>query len=235
MSEIIFVHGAGLDSRAWVRQTRFFTDSVAVDLPGHGGSATAALDDVTDYAKWLGEEIRKLSAGPVTLAGHSLGCLIVLETAARNPDFVDHLVLIAASAAMPVHRELMAAAAEKDPAAAAMILKWSLAQPRYGQPKSWVRDIEESFVAAAKGGALAMDLVACDSYADATKTAAAVQCPTLLILGERDIMTKPTAAQPLAAALKDARIVMIENGGHMLPLENAAAVNETITLFLGNP
>ena len=197
MSEIIFVHGAGLDSRAWDQQTRFFTDSVAVDLPGHGRSTAAPMDDVADYATWLGEEIRRLRAGPLTLAGHSLGSLIALETAAHNPDFVDHLVLIATSSAMPVHHELMATAAEKDPAAAAMLMKWSLTQPRYSRPKTWVRDIEESFVAAAEAGALAMDLVACDSYSNAITIAAEVKCPTLLILGEHDIMTRPAGARLL--------------------------------------
>ena len=59
-----------------------------------------------------------------------------------------------------------------------------------------------------------------------------VRCPTLLILGEKDIMTKPAGAQPLAAALVDARIVVIEKAGHMLPLETPDAVNEAITLFL---
>ncbi len=233
MSQIIFVHGAGLDSRSWIRQTGFFENSVAVDLPGHGLSTQPPMDEVSDYAGWLGDEMRKLSSGPVTLAGHSLGSLIALETAAANPDFVDHLVLIATSAVMPVHRDLLATARANDPDAAAMVMKWSFAEPAIGRPKGWLRDIEESFISAAEQGVLASDLTACSTYTRAIELAARVTCPTLLILGERDIMTKPKGAQPLAAALADARIVMIEDGGHMLPLESAAAVNDTIALFLG--
>jgi pimeloyl-ACP methyl ester carboxylesterase len=235
MSQIIFVHGAGLDSRSWANQAGFFADSLAIDLPGHGESTEPAMDAVSDYATWLGDEMRHFSAGPVTLIGHSLGSLIVLEAAANNPDFVGHLVLIATSASMPVHHDLMATAEANDPAAAAMVMKWSLTDPAYGRTKGWVREIEEAFIAAAESGVLANDFTACNSYDRSTATAARVHCPTLLVLGERDKMTKPRSAQPLAAALADARIVIIEGGGHMLPLENAAAVNDTISLFLSTP
>ena len=189
-------------------------------------SPAAAYADLLGGVRVLGRVVEQVDQG----LGHGL----FVEVQKRQV-FVDRLVLIATSAVMPVNRDLMATAAEKDPAAAAMIMKWSLAKPRYGRPKTWLRNIEESFVTAARGGVLAMDLAACDSYDNATTTAAGVRCPTLLILGERDVMTKPAAAQPLAAALEDARIVMIDGGGHMLPLENSAAVNEAITLFLATP
>ncbi|MDJ0925669.1 MAG: alpha/beta hydrolase [Acidimicrobiia bacterium] len=233
MSQIIFVHGAGLDAASWRYQTRFFAESIAVDLPGHGNSSEEALSRVTAYAEWLGAEMRRLDSGPVALAGHSMGSLIVLETAARNPDFVSHLVLMATAATMPVHRDLLAAANANDPEAAALVMKWSIAErPGFGRPKEWVDDIAKTFSIAAEQGVLARDFAACNSYSGAAEVATAVQCPTLLLLGERDVMTKPSAAQPLAAALGDARIVIIEGAGHMMPFENTAAVNDAITLFL---
>jgi pimeloyl-ACP methyl ester carboxylesterase len=85
---------------------------------------------------------------------------------------------------------------------------------------------------AAESGLLANDLEASDSYRESVAMAERVRCPALLILGEKDTMTKPTAAQPVAAALADARIVMIEKAGHMLPLETPDGVNEAISLFL---
>lgn len=232
MSPIILVHGAGLNAESWRHQTSFFADSIALDLPGHGSSGDRATESVTGYADWLEQHIRTLSPGPVTLVGHSLGSLIVLETAARNTDFIERLVLISTAATMPVHRELLARAKANDAEAAALVMKWSLQDSGYGRPKPWVAETREAFVASAENGVLAQDLIACDTYAGAVEVAAAVKCPTLLILGERDMMTKPAAAQPLAAALEDARIVMIEGAGHMLPLENAAEVNDAITLFL---
>lgn len=233
MSPIIFVHGAGLDGSCWQFQTEFFAESLAIDLPGHGTSREEAVDTVASYADWLARRSRTLDSGPVTLVGHSMGSLVALEMAARNPDFVDRLVLIATSATMPVHRGLLAAARDNDPEAAAMVMKWSVADnPDFGRHKAWVNDLSDQFVAAATTGVLAKDFTACDTYTEAVAMAERVHCPTLLLLGERDLMTKPTAAQPLAAALSDARIVVIEGAGHMLPLENPAEVNDAITLFL---
>ncbi len=233
MSAIVFVHGAGMNSTSWQYQTSFLEGAIAVNLPGHGDSTDPSYENVGEYATWLGETVRRLGPEPVTLVGHSMGSLVVLETAARNPDIVARLVLMATAATMPVHRDLLAAAMAKDPAAAAMVIKWSL--PRdggYGRPKKWVQQMSDAFVAAAESGVMGNDFRACDTYQDALAMAEKVRCPALLLLGEHDIMTKPTAAQPLAAALTDARIVVIEGVGHMLPLEKPAEVNEALSLFL---
>jgi pimeloyl-ACP methyl ester carboxylesterase len=234
MTTTVFVHGAGLSRSCWHYQTKFFPNSVAVDLPGHGESDGPAYSSISDYARWLGEDMRRVGPEPVTLVGHSMGSLIALETAARNPDMVARLVLISTSASMRVNRELLDAAAARDPAAAAMVIKWTLPRDSgYARPKKWVLAISEDFMNTAASGVMANDLTACDDYTEAVAMAGRVRCPVLLLLGENDKMTPPAAAQPLAAALADARIVVIEKVGHMLPLEKPAEVNETISLFLG--
>jgi len=233
MSAILFVHGAGMNRRSWEPQVEHFAESVAIDLPGHGNSPAEALESISEYAEWLGETAREMGPNPVTLVGHSMGSLIALETAARNSDIVERLILVATAASMPVHEGLLAAAGANDASAAAMVMKWSLTgKTGFGRPKPWVKTISDTFVDAAESGLMAKDFVACDSYKDTIAMAQKVRCPTLLLLGEHDIMTKPTAAQPLAAAIDDARIVIIEGVGHMLTLENPQETNEAISLFL---
>lgn len=234
MAPIVFVHGAGLNASFWQNQLDFFADAIAVDLPGHGDSDGPTFPSISEYATWLGEEIRRAGAEPVTLVGHSMGSLVVLETAARNADMVARLVLIGTAAAMPVNNQLLQAAQEKDAAAGATIVKWSLPRSSgYGRPKKWVLAVSNDFIEAAESGVLANDLAACDDYSSTLEMAKRVRCPVLLILGENDKMTPPPGAQPLAAALGDARIVVVEKVGHMSPLEKPATVNETINLFLG--
>ncbi len=232
MGPMIFVHGAGLDRRFWKYQSDFFSDALAVDLPGHGGSEEPLHATIEANAAWLGDELRKTGPEPVTLIGHSMGSLIALEATASNPDMVGGLVLVGSAAPMRVHPDLLSAAAAHDATAAAMVIKWSLPRESgFGRPKDWVVDISDSFMKAATTGVLANDLTACDSYRNALEAAAKVRCPTLLLLGENDVMTKPSAAQPLAAAIDDARIVIVQKVGHMLPLEKSAEVNEAISLF----
>ncbi len=232
MGPIVLVHGAGLSAGCWQHQTEHFADALAVDLPGHGRSTEPAMDSVTDYATWLGRYVRRTGPEPVILVGHSMGSLIALETAALNPDMVGGLVLISTSAEMRVHHDLLTAARNKDASAAAMVIKWSLPDRGHGRPKDWVLQISSDFMEAAASGLMADDLTACDSYRDAVAMAERVRCPTLFLLAEKDIMTKPATAQPLAAAISDARIVVVEKVGHMLPLEKPDEVNEAISLFL---
>lgn len=234
MTAMVFVHGAGLSGASWRRQTEYFAGSIAPDLPGHGDSDGPPFESISDYADWLGNEIRRTGSEPITLIGHSMGSLIALEATARNQDMVARLVLMATSARMNVNPELLAAAQRRDAAAAAMVIKWSLpTSGQYGRSKKWVLAISDDFMSSTANGIMAKDLAACHGYADALTMAGRVRCPVLLLLGENDRMTPPPAAQPLAAAIGDARIVIVEKTGHMLQMDKAAEVNETINLFLG--
>jgi len=232
MGPLVFVHGAGLSAATWQYQLEHFPDAKAVNLPGHGGSGPDPLETISEYASWLGNQVRAIGPDPVTLVGHSMGSLIALETAARNVDMVAGLVLVATAAEMRVPTDLLEAARNKDTTAAAMLIKLSLPRHRgYGRPKDWIIRMSGEFLTAAESGVLAADLEACDTYRDTVAMAERVRCPTLLILGEKDVMTRPSAAQPLAAALADARIIVVEKAGHMLPLETPDGVTEAISLF----
>jgi pimeloyl-ACP methyl ester carboxylesterase len=63
------------------------------------------------------------------------------------------------------------------------------------------------------------DLAACNVYKDALARAAAIKCPTVLVLGDGDLMTPAAKAKPLAAAIDGARTVVIPNSGHFMIVE----------------
>ena len=68
-------------------------------------------------------------------------------------------------------------------------------------------------------GVLFSDLNACNSYGDALAVAATITIPAKLILGERDMMTPAKAGKALAAAIPNARTVILRGAGHMLMAE----------------
>ena len=76
------------------------------------------------------------------------------------------------------------------------------------------------------------DLVACDRYGAGVANAAAVRCPTLVILGARDIMAPPKNAQNLIDALPDAKVVTIPDCGHALMAEQPDVVLDALRAFL---
>ena len=54
----------------------------------------------------------------------------------------------------------------------------------------------------------------------------------MLILGDQDVMTKPSAADPITQAAPDAKTVIVEGAGHMLMVERPDVVNEALVEFL---
>jgi pimeloyl-ACP methyl ester carboxylesterase len=81
-------------------------------------------------------------------------------------------------------------------------------------------------------GALYNDLLACRDYNDGVHAAGGVRCPSLVILGQRDLMAPPANATLLIEALADKRVVTFSGCGHSLMAEAPRAVLDALREFL---
>ena len=95
---LVMVHGWGVSGRYMMPLARRLaaTRSVYVpDLPGHGHSAhpRRALD-VTALADVLLAAMDALHVDRPAMVGNSMGCQIIIDLAARQPDRVDRAVLV---------------------------------------------------------------------------------------------------------------------------------------------
>lgn len=236
MSTVVLVHGAAMDGSVWRYQadalTRAGFTSIAVNLPGHGGSEGEPSSSAKGYAGWLLAYLSLLGE-PVHLAGHSMGALVVLEAAAARPDGVRSVTLVGVSDLMPVNPDLLDGAAKGDLSVFATMGEWMHARDPIGTPEWTVGDTVEILQQARPGVAHA-DLTACNTYPGAAAVAAQLTVPILLILGAQDLMTKPTAAEPIAAAAQDATTIVVEGAGHLLPVERPDAVNDALLEFLAD-
>lgn len=235
---ILFLHGGGCDHTVWALLARWFAHRghavLAPDLPGHGRSGGDVLPSIGAMADWVAALIDASGAGKAGVVGHSMGALIALETAARHPGRVAALALIGAAAAMPVSRDLLAAAQANDHASVDMVSIWGNGF-RAGLggslvPGSWMVGCTARLLERMRPGVLFKDLAACNAYGDGLAAAAKVAAPATLVLGERDLMTPHSGGMRLAAALPKARVVTLKAAGHMLmserPDEVLAAVRD---------
>jgi pimeloyl-ACP methyl ester carboxylesterase len=62
---------------------------------------------------------------------------------------------------------------------------------------------------------LLADLSACNDYREGETHAGKVAAPTLVVLGERDMMIPQKAGKALAGAIRGARLVVIPGAGHL--------------------
>ncbi len=67
-----------------------------------------------------------------------------------------------------------------------------------------------------------------DSRPDLPKIA----CPTLVLCGRQDALTPPPLAEEMAAAIPGARLTIVENSGHLSPLEQPEAVTRAMRDWL---
>lgn len=226
---LVLVHGAGMDHSAWAQQSRALAHGgfavLAPDLPGHGRSDGPALTRVEDVADWLDALLATLAVERATVAGHSLGGLVVLDFAARYPDRTARAVILGGAAAMPVHEELLNAARDALPKAIAMIVGWGFAQPLAPSPVPGLSLTASAKVLLARSqpGVLHADLAACARYVGGEVAAEVVGVPVTLIHGRADRMVPFKAAKALAARLRNPRVVEIAGAGHMVQLENPQA------------
>jgi len=67
---------------------------------------------------------------------------------------------------------------------------------------------------------------------DMTAALGQIGCPTLVIVGQSDVISTPAEMRGIAAAIPAADFAEIPEAGHLSPWENSAAVNATIVDFL---
>jgi pimeloyl-ACP methyl ester carboxylesterase len=199
LKTVMFVHGTGQDHSIWVLPTRYFArhdrNVLAVDLPGHGRSGGKPLETVEAIADWLIQMLDSAGLGEAAIAGHSLGSLAGIAAAALHPQRVRAIALVGSTLPMRVSEVLLDAARSNSHEAIDMLTMWGYSKSAQlggnPNPGNWMVGAGRRLMERAAPGVIYTDLKACDEYSAGLEHAAAVQCPALLILGERDRLTPP--------------------------------------------
>ncbi len=69
---------------------------------------------------------------------------------------------------------------------------------------------------------------------DRTGDLAGITVPTLVLVGQDDVITPPSEAKALSDAIKGARLEVIPKAGHLAPYENPSVANHVILRFLNS-
>ncbi|MDB3888178.1 alpha/beta hydrolase [Candidatus Pelagibacter sp.] len=231
---IVFLHGSGLSHIIWSLTEQFFSNNkfnvLSVDLPGHGNSEGPCLDSIEKIADWLEEVFIQLDINKITLIGHSQGCLEILEYSYKYKKRLDKLVFIGGSYRMPVNQDLIDLAKNGDSDAVKLMMKWSFKDSRKFIGGNPVERIIQSPKDISK--ILAVDLIACNNYSNGSDAAKAIDCPTMLILGELDKMVNLDFGKKFSNLVKNSTTHVIKECGHMIMIEKAFEMREKILEFL---
>jgi pimeloyl-ACP methyl ester carboxylesterase len=233
---VVLIHGAGMDSTVWQLQTRYLSHrglrAVAVDLPAHGYSRGEPIGSVAEMADWVVRFLDTAGFDRAHVVGHSMGTFIALELASRYADRIESITLCGTATGMPVHPELIDAAENDLPRAAALMAAWGHAKPAHvgvnPTPGLWMTGGARALVENGRPGVLSSDFRACMAYDRAEAAAAEVTCRATVVIGRGDKMTPPKSGRALAAALPAVNVVELESTGHTMMFEHPVGVKRAI-------
>ncbi len=194
-----------------------------VDQRGHGESdAPPGPYRREDLAADVSTLIGKLGAERAVLVGHSMGGIVSMTAALADPERVAGLVLIGTASQCNEKTarwyERIARAGEEDGLD-------GLRRAIYGdESRKEIRGDAQGIAHVTRAlGSL---------YADPlTPKLSAIECPVLLIVGEKDPMGS-RASSILASKLRDAELVSVPDCGHWVHVSHPGVVVDAVGRFL---
>ncbi len=239
---LVMLHGWGMHGGIWNEAATTLAQEFevhCVDLPGHGASVPAGAFTLEGVVGQLGAHFDR----PVTLLGWSLGGIVALAWAAREPKKIRRLALVASTPCfaeredwafgMPL-QTLEQFAAELEKSHAATLRRFVALQVRGSEGEREVlAELREHLFSrgephleALRGGlGILRD-------ADLRNSLARIEQPTLAIAGTRDKLTPAIASRYLAQVMPNARVVEIEGAAHAPFLSHPQIFVEHLKSFL---
>jgi 3-oxoadipate enol-lactonase len=234
---IVFLHGVGSDKSVWHPQLVHFGKTrraIAFDYPSYGDSDPGPEGTTRDdYATAILAAMDALAVREAHICGLSLGGVVAIAIYHFAADRCASLILADTFAVHPEGRAIYdrsVAASGNLRAMAEARVDVLLAQPADPAVRSEVVETMARIDPAAyRIGAEAVWL------ADQRARAGAIARPTLVLVGDKDLVTPVDLSNELVDLIPDARMQVILGAGHLSNLERPGAFNAIVEEFIRTP
>lgn len=249
---IVFLHGLGDGADVWRPVIHHWPSgpitAIAIDFPGHGGSAFHDSKDYTvpKFANWLADVLARDGIRNPVLVGHSMGGRVALEASSSGAINPAHVVVVDVSPdpkekggddldmAIGAHLDMLAAGA---PSMTSFRQKVAKRLPM--ADRDVLADILPALVDAAgakadPGVRMRLDpeirrLLKAPHEVDGWAALEALGCPATIIRGAfSSALDAETARKMLQATRKPAGCITIPKAGHAIPFEQPQALAQAI-------
>jgi len=241
---VVLLHAFPLNCKMWAPQVEALADGYRVitpDFRGHGESGTAAEDSTMER---LAEDVRglldHLKLERVVLGGLSMGGYVAFAFYRCWPERVSALILADTRASADTEegrkaRYETAEVAEREGSAAIAerMLPKLLAPATHERKPEIVAAVREMILEASPAG-IAAALRGMAARASAFDLLPQIKVPTLILVGEQDVLTPPADSEAMAKAIPGSTLVKIPEAGHLSNLEQPERFNQALLEFLSS-
>ncbi len=239
---LVFLHAFPFNRAMWEPQLKGLADRfrvITVDLRGHGESDAPlwryTLELFADDVKGL---LDHLAIQQTVLVGLSMGGYLSFAFYRKYPDRIKGLVLADTRAeadkpetkawrfhlAQRVYKEGAKAVADE------MLPK--LLCPASNRTKPALVEQAHRIITSTQVSGIVGDLMAIAERPDSVALLKEITCPTLVLVGEEDVLTTPEENKRIAEAVRGAKFQTIPSAGHMSNMEQPEVFNQAVASFL---
>lgn len=212
---------------------------ITLDLPGHGISVVTGEIHTMDFlADTIADALKALGIEKCTLVSHSMGGYVALAFCERHPEMLDGLVLFSSTPnpdtpekAENRRREIALVKAGKKDMLARVTPAAGFAVQNRTRMRDYIEDLTEQVFITEDEGIVAL-LNGMIARRDQNEMLRRSPVPQLFILGKKDNYIPPEAAEKIIAEHPQAKVVWLENSGHMGFLEEPEAAARAILGFV---
>ncbi len=236
-SPLVFVHGFTTTAEFWRDQVEAFSSRyrvIRINLPGHGDSPRPEGRSYTipAFANDILEVYRALDIDDAILVGLSLGGTVAQSFALSHPERVRALVLVGATPhglGEDVNVDNVLKAIDE---LGVVQASQNVIERSFGGAAS--RELVEfaKLEVAQTPAFVAREAIASLNASDSRARLRDIGVPTLVVVGNEDIITPPGESVILSEGIPGSRLEIIPDAGHFPMLEQSQAFNHVLKDFL---
>jgi pimeloyl-ACP methyl ester carboxylesterase len=232
---VILLHGLGSVKEIWAANIGALSakyNVYALDQIGFGHSDKPLVEyKIATFVDFLHGFMQSQNLSKATLVGNSLGGWIAIDFAARHPQMVDKLVLVD-SAGLAWEK---APAMDLNPASLADMraLLDSIFYDKKMVTDEFVLQAFTNHVRNNDGFTIQRTLAGFAQNQFEDTKLSSIHAPTLVVWGRQDELIPVSRSEKLRDGIPGAKLVVLEQCGHVPQLEKPAEFNQALADFLG--
>lgn len=239
---IIFLHSYPQSAAMWSSQIQEFSEdhqTIAVNFPGYGNSEEPRNGmTVESVAAYIIETLEFEKVSGAIFMGCSMGGYVLFELWRQKPEMIKACIFCdtRAEADTDEGRKNRLAQIEKIRVEGTEFIvegtpKNLLSEDTVANNPEVVQQVR-LWAATPQDSVIICTLQMLADRPDSLSTISTITVPSLVIVGENDMVTPVESAKIIAGGIPNAELVIIPKAGHLSPIESPSEVNKAIRNFI---